>query len=147
MHYRYAIVAAGLGLAAAAVWHSPPHPPVAVAAAPRDLVSPPRDDPSAEPQTSAARAPRCRRSPRARRTRAHSRARAHRRRRRNPGVVALNAASAQALAEIPGIGAAIAERIVELRDREGAYDSLDELLDVAGMNEGRLERARPYLRV
>ncbi|MGA9419097.1 MAG: helix-hairpin-helix domain-containing protein, partial [Candidatus Cybelea sp.] len=37
-------------------------------------------------------------------------------------------------------------RIVELREREGNFTSLDELLDVAGMTQTRLDRARPYLR-
>lgn len=75
---------------------------------------------------------------------AHARSRS---RRRRVGIVELNAAGEQALAEIPGVGAAIAGRIVEVRDREGPFDSLDELLDVAGMSESRLERARPYLRL
>ena len=48
-------------------------------------------------------------------------------------------------AAVPGIGRAIAARIVALREREGSFTSLDELLDVAGMTQSRLERARPYL--
>ncbi len=67
--------------------------------------------------------------------------------RRSVGVVELNAAGADSLAGVPGIGAAIAQRIVEVRDREGPFASLDELLDVAGMTAGRLERARPHLRL
>ena len=67
------------------------------------------------------------------------------RRRRDAGVVDLNRADVRALGSIPGIGAAIAQRSVDVRAREGPYASLDELLDVAGMNEARLERARPHL--
>lgn len=62
------------------------------------------------------------------------------------GSINVNAADAAELAAVPGIGRAIAARIVELRDREGGFASLDELLDVAGMTQTRLERARPYLR-
>jgi competence protein ComEA len=58
----------------------------------------------------------------------------------------VNRAGASELAAVPGIGRAIAARIIELREREGAFASLDELLDVAGMTQTRLERARPYLR-
>ncbi len=71
------------------------------------------------------------------------------RRRASPppnGSVDVNRADAAELAAVPGIGRAVAARIVELREREGSFASLDELLDVAGMTQTRLERARPYLR-
>jgi competence protein ComEA len=58
----------------------------------------------------------------------------------------VNGATPAELAAVPGIGRAVAGRIVELRRREGNFASLDELLDVAGMTAARLERARPYLR-
>jgi competence protein ComEA len=61
------------------------------------------------------------------------------------GSVNVNGAGAEELARVPGVGRAIAARIVELRDREGAFASLDELLDVAGMTQSRLARARSYL--
>ena len=61
-------------------------------------------------------------------------------------AVDVNAADASSLSAVPGIGRAIAGRIVELRERTGPFATLDELLDVAGMTQSRLERARPYLR-
>jgi competence protein ComEA len=64
-----------------------------------------------------------------------------------PGAsIDVNAAGEAELAGVPGIGRAVADRIVELRQREGSFTSLDELLDVAGMTASRLERARPYFR-
>ena len=55
-------------------------------------------------------------------------------------------ADAAELAAVPGIGASNRRSASStLREREGAFASLDELLDVAGMSESRLERARPYL--
>jgi competence protein ComEA len=59
--------------------------------------------------------------------------------------VSVNDADADALARVPGIGASVARRIVEVRERDGAFASFDELLDVAGMTPARLERAQPYL--
>jgi competence protein ComEA len=80
--------------------------------------------------------------------RAHSSQRHSRRHVRAPpdGSVDVNRAEAGELAAVPGIGRAIAQRIVELREREGSFTSLDQLLDVAGMTQMRLDRARPYLR-
>ena len=78
-------------------------------------------------------------------TRSH-RSRRHAATRPPEESVDVNAAAAAELATVPGIGRAIAQRIVELRDREGNFASLDELLDVSGMTASRLERARPYLR-
>jgi competence protein ComEA len=62
------------------------------------------------------------------------------------GSIDVNRSSAAELSAVPGIGRTVAQRIVELRAREGSFASLDELLDVAGMTQTRLERARPYLR-
>jgi competence protein ComEA len=62
------------------------------------------------------------------------------------GDIDVNHADAAAIGSVPGIGRAVGARIVELREREGPYASLDELLDVGGMTEARLERARPFLR-
>uniref|UniRef100_E6Q6A2 Helix-hairpin-helix DNA-binding, class 1 n=1 Tax=mine drainage metagenome TaxID=410659 RepID=E6Q6A2_9ZZZZ len=61
--------------------------------------------------------------------------------------VDLNGADASALAAVPGIGPIVAGRILALRRRDGPFDSLDQLLDVAGMSPSRLDLARPYLRV
>jgi competence protein ComEA len=61
--------------------------------------------------------------------------------------VNVNDADARQLALIPGIGPAIAARIVAVRDRDGAFTSLDQLLDVAGMTQARLDRAQDFLRV
>jgi competence protein ComEA len=81
------------------------------------------------------------------RTRAYeTRTRRHRATPPPDGSVDVNTADAAELAAVPGIGRAVASRIVELREREGSFASLDELLDVAGMTQSRLERARSYLR-
>lgn len=59
----------------------------------------------------------------------------------------LNGADASALAAVPGIGPIVAGRILAVRRRDGPFDSLDQLLDVAGMSPSRLEQARPFLHV
>lgn len=60
-------------------------------------------------------------------------------------AVDLNGADAAALAQLPGIGPTLAARIVAYRDLNGPFASADELLDVAGITPGRLDRIAPYL--
>jgi competence protein ComEA len=62
-------------------------------------------------------------------------------------TIDLNAADAAALASLPGIGETLAARIVEYRDLNGPFASLDELADVAGMTQRRIDAIAPYLRV
>jgi len=75
------------------------------------------------------------------------RSRTPRRSSKSHGIVDVNTGSVQALASVPGIGATIAARIVQVRLDEGAFTTFDQLLDVAGITQSRLERARPYLRL
>jgi len=63
------------------------------------------------------------------------------------GIVDVNTAPASVLASVPGIGATIAARIIEIREQDGAFTTFDELLDVAGFTQSRLDRAQPYLRL
>lgn len=59
----------------------------------------------------------------------------------------LNSASEAALAKLPGLDPILAGRIVALRAIDGRFDSLDDLLDVNGMNDARLRRISQFLRV
>lgn len=61
--------------------------------------------------------------------------------------VDLNAADAQSLASIPGIGPTLAERIVAYRNLNGPFGSLDELADVAGMTQRRIDAMAAYATV
>jgi competence protein ComEA len=58
----------------------------------------------------------------------------------------LNAASAEDLAALPGIGPVRAERIVALRTaRGGRFSSVEELLEVSGIGRNTVRRIRGYL--
>ena len=61
--------------------------------------------------------------------------------------VELNQASAEELQEIPGIGPAMAERIVEWRREHGPFEKVEDLLNIRGIGEKTLEKLRPYLKV
>lgn len=59
--------------------------------------------------------------------------------------VDLNAADATQLEELPGIGPSLAERIVAYRQLNGPFHTFDDLLDVAGMTDRRLDAISPFL--
>jgi competence protein ComEA len=61
------------------------------------------------------------------------------------GQVDINAADAGELATIPGIGPGLAERIVAFRTSNGPFASVDELLDVSGITDRRLDALLPYV--
>lgn len=54
----------------------------------------------------------------------------------------LNTASASELEELPGVGPAIARRIVEHRENNGPFTSVDGLLEVSGIGPATLEKIR-----
>ena len=57
----------------------------------------------------------------------------------------INTASAAELDELPGIGPALAERIVALRSERGPFRSVDELELVEGISERTVEQLRPLV--
>jgi len=61
--------------------------------------------------------------------------------------VELNTASAPLLAYVAGIGDALARRIVAHREREGAFGSRAQLLEVKGLGPKAYEQAAGFLRV
>lgn len=63
------------------------------------------------------------------------------------GVIDLNSADQAALETLPRIGPALAERIVQWRDDNGRFASVDDLLAVPGIGEKLLEGLRDKVRV
>lgn len=59
----------------------------------------------------------------------------------------LNAASNADLQHLPRIGPALAERIIALRTENGAFRSVEQLLDVSGIGEKTLEKLRPLVEI
>jgi competence protein ComEA len=57
----------------------------------------------------------------------------------------LNTSDADRLAAIPGLGPALARRIVDHREKHGPFRSIDGLLEVPGIGPLTLERIRPSL--
>lgn len=61
------------------------------------------------------------------------------------GKVDLNTADRETLMALPGIGPAMAERILADRSERGPYGAPDELIRVKGIGAKTLERLLPYL--
>lgn len=59
--------------------------------------------------------------------------------------VDINIATAEELQKVPGIGEALASRIVEFREQNGRFEKVDDLLNVRGIGVASLEKLRPYL--
>lgn len=57
-------------------------------------------------------------------------------------LVNVNTASAKELEALTGIGPALAEAIVSYRDEHGAFETPEELMNVKGIGEGKLEAFR-----
>lgn len=60
--------------------------------------------------------------------------------------VRINSASASELQQLPGIGPALAQRIVETRNR-GRFASVEDLLRVPGIGKAKLAKLRNYVEV
>jgi competence protein ComEA len=63
------------------------------------------------------------------------------------GKVNINSASVQQLSELPGVGAKLAARIVEYRQKAGGFKSTQELMNVQGVGEKNFARLQPHLTV
>ena len=59
----------------------------------------------------------------------------------------LNAASAEDLDKLPGVGPSLADAIVEYRRRHGPFQSIDQLLDVPGIGDAKLASIRSKVRI
>jgi competence ComEA-like helix-hairpin-helix protein len=59
----------------------------------------------------------------------------------------LNAATVQQLQQVPGVGPATAKAIVQVREKSGRYQRVEDLLAIHGISQGRFEKMKPYLYV
>jgi competence protein ComEA len=62
-----------------------------------------------------------------------------------PGPLSLNAATAEQLDELDGVGPATARKIIDWRSASGGFSSVDDLAQVPGIGPKRLEALRPQV--
>lgn len=61
------------------------------------------------------------------------------------GLIDLNTADQASLETLPGIGPSIAGAIVQHREREGRFERVEDLLEVAGIGPSRLAQLQPLV--
>ena len=61
--------------------------------------------------------------------------------------VNINTANSEELQQVPGIGPATAQKILQMRKSYGAFKSVDDLLAIRGLGQKRLDKMRKYLSV
>jgi competence protein ComEA len=60
-------------------------------------------------------------------------------------VLHLNTATVEQLERLPGVGPALAKRIVDFREKKGGFKRIEELLAVPGVSEKKWKAIREYL--
>ena len=63
------------------------------------------------------------------------------------GVVNLNTASEAQLTLLPGVGEAVARRIITFREQHGPFQRPEDLMNVQGIGERTYGKLRPHLAV
>jgi competence protein ComEA len=62
-------------------------------------------------------------------------------------AININTASASQLEELPGIGKATADRIVEYRQKNGAFKKVEDLMNIRGIGEKSFLKLKPLVTV
>lgn len=67
----------------------------------------------------------------------------------NPGqlLVNINTATVDELITLSGIGEAMAERIIEYREQEGYFMSIEDIMNVSGIGNGKFEKIKDSIEV
>ena len=62
-------------------------------------------------------------------------------------AINLNAATVDQLDGLPGIGRAVAERILEYRQKNGGFKKIEELMNIKGIGEKSFLKLKPLITV
>lgn len=63
------------------------------------------------------------------------------------GPIDLNTATKEELEQLPGIGPALADRIIAYRQKQGSFTSIEQIMDVEGIGEKRFEDLKDLISI
>lgn len=61
--------------------------------------------------------------------------------------ISINIAGAEQFEMLPGIGPALAQRIVEYREKYGEFKKIEDIKKVKGIGENLFEKIKPYIKL
>ncbi len=64
-----------------------------------------------------------------------------------PAILNLNTATAEQLDSLPGVGAKMAARIIEYRQKNGPFKKIEDLMNVRGIGEKNFLKLKPLITV
>ena len=62
-----------------------------------------------------------------------------------PGPISLSRSTVSQLQELPGVGPALAQRIIDWRDEHGPFQAIDDVLAVSGIGPATVEKFRDHV--
>lgn len=63
------------------------------------------------------------------------------------GKVNLNKASKEELMSLPGVGASRADSIIQYREQQGAFQSIEDIMQISGIKEGLFEKIKELITI
>ena len=60
-------------------------------------------------------------------------------------LISINSADLNQLSSLPGIGIKTAEKIIEYRNNNGSFNSLEELMNVKGIGKSKFNKIKEYI--
>ena len=62
------------------------------------------------------------------------------------GRININTASAAEIADLPGIGETLADRVIKYREENGDFADIEDIMDVSGIGEGKFAAIKDYIK-
>ena len=65
----------------------------------------------------------------------------------NDGKVNLNTATKEELMTLPGVGESKAKLIIQYREEQGTFQTIEDVMNISGIKEGLFDKIKEYIKV